>query len=254
MGNRAIPKRILIPWVFLWENSWSRRKIIDGRLFQVELFLIGMFLIAGPYFITNIVAHNFLETTWDPEIALDRKIPFIGWTIIPYVALYALYPLLAFSSPRNKRGQTELIVVIQFLFAVTIFCCLFFLLLPAEIDLRDQLVIPELNPAEEFLFSLVHYFDNPWNAWPSLHIVHSFIICRIITFWTLRERKENMYRSLFLFLLWVEWILLSISILTTKQHYIFDLFSGVVVSVVSWKLFYPTLISPIEWKSENISH
>jgi len=254
VGIRDSLKLIWTPWDFLWKNSWSRRKIKDGKLFQIELFLLGMFLIASPYFITNIVAHNFLETVWDPEIDFDRKIPFIGWTIIPYVLLYVLYPLLVFSSPRDKRGQIELIVVIQFLFSVTIFCCFFFLMIPAEIDLRDQLVIPDLNPVEEFLFSLVHYLDNPWNAWPSLHIVHSFLICRIITFWTLRERKETMYRFIFLFLLWMEWILLSISILTTKQHYIFDLFSGIVVSIVAWRLFYPILNSPIKWKSENIPH
>ena len=254
MGIRDSLNGLLIPWVFVWQKSWGRRKKIDGRLFQIELFIIGMILLAGPYFITNIVAHNFLETVWDPEIPLDRQIPFIGWTIIPYVGLYALYPLLVFSSPRNKRGQIELLVSIQFLFFVTIFCCIFFLLVPAEIDLRDQLVIPSLNPIEEFFFSLVHHFDNPWNAWPSLHIVHSFLICRIVTFWTIRERKETKKRTLLLLLLWTEWVLLSISILTTKQHYIFDLFSGILVSLIFWQLFYPVINGTINWKLENITH
>ena len=37
-----------------------------------------------------------------------------------------------------------------------------------------------------------------------------------------------------IFILWLEWTLLAISILTTKQHYMFDLVTGVIVAHLAW--------------------
>ena len=99
----------------------------------------------------------------------------INWLIIPYVALYLFYPVTLALAPRDDRGRMELALGVQGLFMATMFCVLFFLLLPAEIDLRDQLDTHwETNPPnwlEEALFTFIHVSDNPWNAWPSLHIV-----------------------------------------------------------------------------------
>ncbi len=36
MGIRDSLKQIWTPWDFLWKNSWSRRKIKDGKLFFVK--------------------------------------------------------------------------------------------------------------------------------------------------------------------------------------------------------------------------
>jgi membrane-associated phospholipid phosphatase len=41
--------------------------------------------------------------------------------------------------------------------------------------------------------------------------------------------------------LWIEWVLLCISILTTKQHYLFDLVTGIAVAQLAWMVTKPTL-------------
>jgi len=203
-------------------------------MFHLEIFLIFLVLVALPYFATNNIAHAYLETTWDPEIGLDRKIPAINWMILPYTLLYCFYPATLFMCPRDDGGRAELAVAMQALIMVTAFCCTIFLVLPAEIDLRDQIDWGSMSEWEKALFEFIHLSDNPWNSWPSLHIVHSYLLARVMTEWITRKGPQSKFWTAFLLLLWLEWALLCISIMTTKQHYFFDLFSGVFVAHISW--------------------
>ena len=55
-----------------------------------------------------------------------------------------------------------------------------------------------------------------------------------MTFWVSRKAGSQLAWRVFLVALWVEWALLSISILTTKQHYLFDLVTGIAVAQLAW--------------------
>ena len=112
---------------------------MGGYWFPLEIFLVGLLCIAVPYFASNNIAEYYLSTVWDPEIALDRDIPVINWMIIPYTALYLFYPATLVLSPRDDRGRMELLLAMQGLILITLFCVAIFLVLPAEIDLRWQL-------------------------------------------------------------------------------------------------------------------
>ena len=209
------------------------------------MFLVGLICIAVPYFASNNIAEYYLSTVWDPEIALDRDIPVINWMIIPYTALYLFYPATLVLSPRDDRGRMELLLAMQGLILITLFCVAIFLILPAEIDLRWQLdehwSDEPLNGFESALYGFIHFSDNPWNAWPSLHIVHSYLLARMITLWVSREHGEKPLAKVFLAILWIEYVLLCISILTTKQHYLFDLVTGIAVAQLAWMATKPNL-------------
>jgi len=58
-----------------------------------------------------------------------------------------------------------------------------------------------------------------------------------MTLWVNREHEGNPLAKAFLILLWVEYALLCVSILTTKQHYLFDLATGLATAMLAWKLF-----------------
>ena len=212
-----------------------------GAWFSLEVFVLGLLLVAVPYFSTNNIASMYLDTVWDPEIALDRELPVVNWMILPYTLLYLFYPATLILCPRDERGLAELAVGMQTLIMVTAFCCAIFLLLPAEIDMRDQIDWDSLNGWESVLFEFIHFSDNPWNAWPSLHIVHSYLLARLMTVWASRRAAESSAWNIFLVVLWVEWFLLCISILTTKQHYLFDLVTGIAVAQFAWMATKPTL-------------
>ena len=151
------------------------------------------------------------------------------------------YPATLILCPRDERGHAELAVGMQTLIMVTAFCCTIFLVLPAEIDMRDQIDWDSLNGWEAVLFEFIHFSDNPWNAWPSLHIVHSYLLARLMTIWASRRAEGSSAWNVFIVVLWIEWVLLCISILTTKQHYLFDLVTGIAVAQVAWIATKPTL-------------
>ena len=62
-----------------------------------------------------------------------------------------------------------------------------------------------------------------------------------MTVWASRRAAESSAWNLFLVVLWVEWVLLCISILATKQHYLFDLVTGIAVAQFAWMATKPTL-------------
>ena len=134
------------------------------------------------------------------------------------------YPATLLLCPKDDRGYSELVVFMQMLIMVTAFCCVIFLVLPAEIDLRDQIDWDSMNAWETLLFEFIHMSDNPWNAWPSLHIVHSYLLARAMTVWIGKRAVPDLGTF---GTVWTEWTLLSVSILTTKQHYLFDLLAGI---------------------------
>ena len=176
--------------------------------------------------------------------------------ILPYALLYLFYPVTLLICPRDDRGHAELAMGMQTLILVTGFCCAIFLVFPAEIDLRDQIDWDSLSGWELVLFEFIHFSDNPWNAWPSLHIIHSYLLARLMTVWVAREHMGSRPWQLFLAILWLEWVLLCISIMTTKQHYVFDLFSGIAVAHFVWVASQGTLeeigeVGPDTFAEEN---
>ena len=86
--------RLLTPWPYVWVIPWKHREALGGHLFRVMVLIFGVVAVAVPYFGTNIWAETFATTVWDPEIALDRQIPVIGWMIAPYMALYLFWRTL----------------------------------------------------------------------------------------------------------------------------------------------------------------
>jgi len=224
------------PWPFIWNGTWKRRHLLGGNLFLIQILIFGLFGIAIPYFASNqFVAANGI-TVWDPEIALDRTIPVIPWMVVPYMALYLYYPVTLLCTPKDDHSRMELIAGVQMLSIATIACTLVFLILPAEIDMRDQIPAEVLQGDGLYsaLFAQMHSMDEPWNAWPSLHIAHSYFLTRSISRWMKIRSPESIIARIFVSLVWIEFILLSISILTTKQHYVWDLISGMAVGVIGW--------------------
>ena len=235
--------KLLSPWPGIWGGTWKRRNLLGGHLFRIEVLIFGLLVIAIPYFGSNIIAAANGVTFWDPEITLDRQIPVIGWMIAPYMALYLFYPATLISNPRDDRHRLELIAGVQMLSLATIFCSLFFLAFPAEIDMRRDIDWDSLSGWQASLFEMVHKMDQPWNAWPSLHIAHSYFLAHAITRWVKAGHGDSTGSRLFLLVLWVEFILLCISILTTKQHYIWDLGTGLLVGFIGWRIALPVLDS-----------
>ena len=233
-----VADRISSPWPLIWGPAWNQRHFLRGNLFLFYILIFGLIAIAFPYFSTNqFVASNGV-TVWDPESAIDRTIPVIPWMVVPYMALYLYYPVTLACCPKDDHSRLELIAGIQMLSVATLFCTIIFLILPAEIDMRDQIPLDVLEGDGLYssLFNLMHTMDEPWNAWPSLHIAHSYFLTRAISRWMRIRTSESTLVKIFIAIVWIEFFLLSISTVTTKQHYVWDLFTGIIVGVIGWEI------------------
>jgi hypothetical protein len=169
-------------------------------------------------------------TVWDPGTALDKAIPTVGWTIFPYVSYYGYGVLSVLVTPRNAVGRHRLIVLYQGLIAMTLVVFTFFLLMPSEIHLvrdvpSELLTGTGVIPA---LFRWLQGVDRPWNAWPS----HHACISLLTAFYVVCSVRTPTARLA----MWIAWGLLAVSIVTTKQHFVFDLATGIALGWGTWRL------------------
>lgn len=177
------------------------------------------------------------RTVWDPKSLfkdsegryLDYKIPVVDWSIWFYISLFVYY-FGFYAAKKNDRGRAESLVVAQGWALSSWIAFPFFFFFPAHIDLRWQLNLDEMSPMYNFLFTSFHALDKPFNAWPCLHIAQSFIIAVGVARWWL-QRGWNWA----VWLLWPAWFGLFISVLTTKQHFIWDAIIGTILGIGIWR-------------------
>ncbi len=226
------------PWK-IWKSHWKNQDSWYGTRLPIILLCSITFGAGLGYLATNKFSNWRDWEAFDPITSLDTAIPVIPWMILPYCTLYLFYPMVAFLGMRNEQSKRECILFHQIFLILTWFIFLIFILLPAKVDLRSSIDYEEMGMWTIF-FETLHSVDTPWNAWPSLHIVQSLLTVLVVQRWYGGESKRN---NVFLGLLWFCWSLLAISILTTKQHFIWDLFTAIVITLWSWKYWFkPNLI------------
>ncbi|MGL6128073.1 phosphatase PAP2 family protein [Chryseobacterium artocarpi] len=160
-----------------------------------------------------------LETVPSFVFNFEKHIPFIPWTIIPYMTSGIFFCLVFFLC----KGKEQLKVLTQRMLFVTIIAGICFLLFPLKFSLPK----PETgNIVFGYSFQFLKTFDSPFNQAPSLHIAYAFI------FWTvIRTLKKG---RIFL-MIWL--ILLGVSTLTTYQHHFIDIITGALLTHISFILF-----------------
>jgi membrane-associated phospholipid phosphatase len=63
----------------------------------------------------------------------------------------------------------------------------------------------------------------------------------VVTRWVLQAWPTSNIAKVFVGVIWIEYILLCISILTTKQHYLFDLATGLILAIFAWQFILPIM-------------
>jgi membrane-associated phospholipid phosphatase len=241
----------------LWRPVWRLRHKANGFLFPA-LLLFWVLLLISPYIVINRIAawaeHTPVQeesippeeklkvsrqdqrTAWDPKSLfrdsegqfLDYKIPAIDWTIWFYLSLFGYYCAF-FAAQKNDRGRAESLVMAQAWVVSSWIAYPIFALLPADIDLRWQLNMEQMTPLYQFLFKAFHTLDEPFNAWPCLHIAQSFVMASALARWWLQRNW-----TVAVWLLWPAWLGLCVSVMTTKQHFIWDTITGTLLGIGVW--------------------
>lgn len=155
---------------------------------------------------------------------LDRAIPFLPWTVWIYVSEY-VYFVVIYILCRETINMNRYVCAVL---AIQVFSVLIFTFWPTTYP-RDLFPLPaDLDRETSWLFSTLRKGDAPTNCCPSLH-VSSVFLCGFLF---LNEQR----RKLWIFMLWAT--LIGLSTLTTKQHYVIDVVTGLLLAGFFHWIFY----------------
>lgn len=178
----------------------------------------------APFFYLSYGGANWLASLRSdvPNLAFawEGAIPFVDWTIIPYWSINLLYALCLFvnKAPSDVDTLARRYLVIQI---VAVVCFVAF-------PLQAIFVRPQSNGLPGFMFAVLGGFDKPFNQAPSLHIA------LLVVIWDhLRGRLTGKIR-----ILWHIWcFLIGASVLTTWQHHVIDIPTGMLLGLIAAWLF-----------------
>ena len=218
----SLAYRFLSPWP-IWNRLLPADRRVRPSLVRISILTIVTML--PLYGLTNWMQVWIGRSVMNPQIGLDRDIPAIPESVWIYLGLFWFaYPVLILLVPKTKTGVKSLITTLQTLFVVEVVSIIIFFLVPAEVDLRDQM-IAALVHADSLTASVIetkYSVDQPMSSWPSLHVSHCVIIWAAGRQWMIHQKHSDFVRILYGTTL----LLIIFSTLTTKQHHIFDLVTG----------------------------
>ncbi len=152
---------------------------------------------------------------------LDDQIPFIGYFIYIYNIFYP-FTLIVLYYLYRKDPETYYKGIISGTIGYII-CDIIFILYPT---IMYRPIIPDLPPITNFIIKLTFLYDNPpLNCFPSIHCLFSFQV--IYSTLSSNISKRNKFIITFIALL------IIISTLLVKQHYIFDVISALLICIIT---------------------
>ncbi|RZL64507.1 MAG: hypothetical protein EOP81_08095 [Variovorax sp.] len=174
------------------------------------LTLLGAMFIYG-YQYTNALAAEQPQV-WRLGGAWDQRVPFIAWTLLPYLSINLIFPcaFFAFESKRALDRFARRLFVAQ----MVCFACFYFFPTGAS---RTP---PTPEGALGVFYAQLRAFEQPFNMVPSLHVV------ALVVLWaSVRPALPAVARWP-----WHAWCaLVLVSTLTTWQHDLIDVVAGLVV-------------------------
>jgi hypothetical protein len=216
------------------ETAWGGMSEMAeaSRLGAFVGMMMMMFVMAIFYFVVNEIAAARGVTVFDPTQffvvvgrTLDSRIPYLPWTVMIYKPLFgAFYWVIIFAYPKTKSGARELFMLYSGVIGVTVVACVVFLLCPVEMTLRVGDEYQDDATRMHAFNQILHGTDRPFNTWPCLHVAQTGLIALVAARWL----------GQWTVLLWIAWTGLAISTLTTKQHYIWDIVTGIPLALAWW--------------------
>lgn len=193
-------------------------KDISRRLLQlVASIVLTVVLISLYFFIQSRVnpCYNFATI-------VDFWVPFIPWTIWIYMS-YALCYVFAALVLESKEFKTLYLKVIVIFF----FSIILFIIFPSNYPRADTSSISEFY---QWGYGLLYGIDGANNTFPSLHVSLTWVVC----FALVDKFKKQKW------IIIIYCTIVSLSVLTTKQHFIADILGGLFLVFFTDYLFYCT--------------
>lgn len=189
-------------------------------------YLAGAVMYAISYFCYYFTNHNpFLAPRELPFTWIDAHTPFLPWSVLVYISEYFyfafVYILLSERDNINKYLYS--------FFGLQLVSCTIFAIFPT-IYPRELFPVPAETP--DWLAAIWTWLRNQdaaTNCLPSLHVSSVYLSA----FAFLSENKKTHFR---VFFTWST--LIALSTLTTKQHYVMDIITGLLFALFFYNRFH----------------
>ncbi len=169
---------------------------------------------------------NHGPAVWNLRTALDAALPVVPPFVIPYVSLDPLvyFTLVVFLLFRTKIFQSAGLSML----AAFLISYLFYFFFQTEV------IRPVLTGTDLFTRMIrdVYAGDNPFNDFPSLHTSVSTLLA---IHWLRFDRRAGIVASI-----WAALIVASTVLI--KQHYVADVFGGLLLAYGASRLFIPLIV------------
>lgn len=203
------------------------RKNIN-KVYMREYFTALSFTLSIPLInISYTLLNNSNRRIYSLITKMDMSIPFVKLFIIPYVIWYPfLFLGLCYLCYKDRDMYYK--TVISFDMGLVV-CYIFYFFFQTTVPR------PVINGHDFFsiLISLIYQADKPYNCFPSIHVLTSYLLIKGI-------RWSRVKNKLVCSLAYICGILIIISTVFIKQHVILDVASGILFGnlVFSFVYFY----------------
>ncbi|KYH28972.1 MULTISPECIES: phosphatase PAP2 family protein [Clostridium] len=175
-----------------------------------------MWMISIP--ISNIfyrILNNSSRGVYTLAMNIDEKIPFIKEFIVPYIIWYPfIFIALIYLCIKDRKVYYRTLISLNI---GLIICYLIFYFF------QTTVVRPRIEDVDIFtkLVSIIYNHDRPYNCFPSVHVITTYIVMRGVN---MVARREIM-----LFSFNIIGILIILSTQFVKQHVILDLIAAIIL-------------------------
>lgn len=187
-------------------------------LWTSPYWLISLSLVA---FFGYLPLNRFLKKGYHWKSPLDDRLPLIPWFVYPYLFFYFPWMLIFYFTLYFRPLEDIQHVFVSTLLATSI-GYLFFFFLPTYVITS----YPKGKGPAIKLLQFLYVADKPFNACPSMHVFMTILVMLFSWSWWPEYG-----------LLWLTLgVLISVSTVLTKRHYVYDVAGGVIVGVLSYLL------------------
>lgn len=165
------------------------------------------------------IAHSWHH--YDLTLSMDALVPFLPWTVSIYFGCYLFWAINYYLCAKQPEAERNRFFCADIL-AKSV-CFLFFLVLPTT-NVRPEITG---NGLWDIGMKLLYSIDAADNLFPSIHCLNSWLC------WV-GVRKDKAVPLVYRWISFVLAVAVCITTLTTRQHVIADVISGVFLAEVCY--------------------
>jgi len=172
-------------------------------------------IFASAYWLSNKLT-SLRDDVGSGVFSWEHLIPFVPWTIVPYLSIIVFF-LLSFFVDRDRKELHRHVNRVILVLLVSLVC---YALFPLRFTFERPVVDGPFGP----FYALLETFDLPYNRAPSLHI------SVLVLLWARLVPSLSVLQGVCL----KAWFLLIAgSVLTTYQHHVIDIPCGILVGAAA---------------------